>query len=231
MKNLVTLGVIVVAIMLAAPASQPAQGQSGSDSRGLWQAVSTLEQRVEKLEALKTLESPSYYPDAPVRTAMPSAEVNPPHRMMIFEGVETVEVDPAAQDDLDRLRREAEGFQRKVDGMERNLAQRSGTSSYRGTRTDSSRRDEGVLLADYRRKAGKKWGEVKRLEREMNEPKQFIMGHWEGTIITLQTSRNVTQELNKIDRGDKLTWEGRRVREDRDSQEWVVTRIQRVSDY
>ena len=69
---------------------------------------------------------------------------------------------------------------------------------------------------------------MKRLERQLKEPRQVILGHWNDKIITLRTTQDVSRALNRIDTGAYLSWQGRRVREDRDSQEWVVTSIRAV---
>lgn len=234
MRNMVILAAVAAAIVLAAPATHLVRGQ-GDDMHALWQVVSRLEDRVEKLEAIVTLETPGYYEvDVEEMQAPPagrSAESQPPDHLMVFEGLESVEVNPDAQEELKRLTREAEALQRTVDQMERSVTASTTTSSYRGRRTHTARRDEGALLGDYKRKSSKKWGEVKRLEKEIAEPKQLIIGHWENKVITLRTTRDVSNELNKLDRGGKLTWEGRRVREDSDSQEWVVSRVWAVTDY
>jgi hypothetical protein len=83
----------------------------------------------------------------------------------------------------------------------------------------------------YQTQYKKKKGEVARLERELNQPKQIIHGSWEGKIISLQATKDLTGKLNKIDVGGYLTWEGRRIREDEVSQDWVVWNIDRVDPW
>ena len=92
----------------------------------------------------------------------------------------------------------------------------------------SWRQEAGRLLADYEQQLRKKRGEMKKLEREMKEPKQIIHGHWGAKLITLETVRDVSGVLDRMDLGDTLTWKGRRVREDANSQHWVVNSVSRV---
>ena len=73
-----------------------------------------------------------------------------------------------------------------------------------------------------------KRGEVKRLERQLAEPKQLIIGNWEGRVITLQTTRDVSRKLDRIEIGDYVTWHGRVAHQDAESAEWVVASIEKV---
>ncbi len=70
---------------------------------------------------------------------------------------------------------------------------------------------------------------MKRLERQLKEPRQVILGNWDGKLVTLRTTRDESRALNRIDIGGYLSWDGRRVRVDSDSQEWVVTSIKAVA--
>ena len=227
MKNILALVLVGLAIMVAAPAHQSATGQGGyGGDRDVWETINEMDLRLEKLEALAAMESPTYFEQV---ASPPPSRAQRPRRLMIFDAVETIEPDPDAKEELKRLQKEADAFQRTVDQMERSVVASASNRSYRGRRAGpSQRRDKGELLGDYKRKLGQKRGEVRRLERSINEPKQLIIGHWEGKIITLHASKDLTPTLNKLDPGDQLSWEGRRVREDKDSQEWVITRIEAV---
>ena len=152
---------------------------------------------------------------------------------MILDAVETVEADPAGYEELERLQRDVDALDRTVDQMERRSSSMTGSSGgysrgYKNTSSSRRRANAGKLAADYKTKLRTKKGEMKRLERELNEPKQVIHGHWESQIITLETTRDQSRALDRIDRGAYLTWSGRRFSADANSQEWVVTRIEAV---
>ena len=72
---------------------------------------------------------------------------------------------------------------------------------------------------------------MKKLERQLNEPRQLILGNGSGKVITLRTTVDLSRTLDRIDTGSYLTWDGRRVREDEDSQEWVAIRIEPVDEH
>jgi hypothetical protein len=243
-----TAGLIVLAVVLTS-----AIGQTGSDRgaasysthpvvRELQEAVRRNELRIEQLEARAAIKAPTYLDEAIVeeqapRREQPSEAYEMPKRIMILDATETVDPDPEAYEELDRLNRDADALQRTVEQMEQrvtSLSGRGGHGSYRGhgysknLGASRKRTAEAELLADYRHKLRKKKGEVKRLERELREPKQIIHGHWESMIITLETTRDMSRTLDRIEPGGYLTWDGRRLRHDAESQEWVVTRIQSV---
>ena len=100
--------------------------------------------------------------------------------------------------------------------------------SYRSNRVSRQGRAGGDLLADYQKQYRAKKGEMLKLERQLKEPRQVILGNWNGKLVTLRTTRDESRALNRIDTGNHLSWEGRRVREDGDSVEWVVTSITAV---
>jgi predicted RNase H-like nuclease (RuvC/YqgF family) len=152
---------------------------------------------------------------------------------MILDSIESVELDESRQADVERLERDIESLQRTVDNLDRQTASMSGRGGggyrrYKRTSQQRQRASQGELLADYKTKLRQKQGELKRLERELNEPKQLIYGHWEGTLYTLETTRDMSRSLDRISRGDTLTWDGRRLRADGTSAEWVVTRVAAV---
>jgi predicted RNase H-like nuclease (RuvC/YqgF family) len=152
---------------------------------------------------------------------------------MQLDGVDTVQPDPDAYKELDQLTKDVEYMESQVERQKRSVSSTSGSSgyssrSYRSNRTSRQGRAQGELLADYQKQYNQKRGEMKRLERELKEPRQVILGNWNNKIITLRTTQDVSRTLNRIDSGAYLSWQGRRVYEDRDSQEWVVTSIKAV---
>ena len=241
--NFPTVGLLVLAVVLTSAIGQTARDRgAGGDyadrtTRELQETIRQHEARIERLEARAARESPTYLDKGivgqPPPPAPPSGAGRPPKRIMILDAVETVEADPAGYEELERLQRDVDALDRTVDQMERRSSSMTGSSGgysrgYKNTSSSRRRTNAGKLAADYKTKLRTKKGEMKRLERELNEPKQVVHGHWESQIITLETTRDQSRALDRIDRGAYLTWSGRRLSEDANSQEWIVTRIEAV---
>ncbi|MHC4218265.1 MAG: hypothetical protein ACYSU7_07380 [Planctomycetota bacterium] len=243
-SKLAPAGLIVLAVVLASAVGQTGRygsgsGASDSDIRVLQETVRLHGVRIEQLEARAGRASPSYLNElvgdrqAPP-PGPPSGAGRMPTRIMIVDGMEMVEPDPAADQEIENLQREIDALERTVDQKQQRVgSMTSGGSSgyhrrYKNTSSSRRRTSEGQLLADYQTKLRNKKGELKRLERELNEPKQIIHGHWESTIISLETTRDQSRALDRMDQGGYLTWEGRRLSANANSQEWVVTRIEVV---
>lgn len=232
-----------VALLAMSPAqNQPVQATTTDRAvQRLEKAVLELEARLERLEARAAMDSPGFLDGAPAPGAAEAAAApaspgtaaaGPPSRVMRLDSIETAE--PEINDkDLERLRDEVEALERTVGQSDRKMASLTGStggSSYRGrsspdTSESRERRAESEIQAEYKGKLRQKQGELKRLERDMSEPKQIIYGTWDGKIITLRTTRDVSRTLDRIDVGSYLTWEGRRLSEDEASQDWVVTGV------
>jgi len=238
MKRFLALGLVAMALLIAGPPAQTAIGQGSSLDRvvrDLEDTVLKMDIRLERLEALAALKSPSLYAsrDTVIDDDRPARQASAPHWVMQLDGVDTVEPDPDAYKELDQLTKDVQYMERQVERQKRSVSSTSGSSgyssrSYRSNRTNRQGRAQGELLADYQKQYNQKRGEMKRLERELKEPRQVILGNWNNKIITLRTTQDVSRTLNRIDSGAYLSWEGRRVYEDRDSQEWVVTSIKAV---
>ena len=239
MKRILALGLVAMALLFAAPRAEMAIGQGSSLDRAvrdLEDTVLRMDARLERLEGLAAMRSPTLYNsrDTVIDDDGTAPRTSAPQWVMQLDGVDTVEPDPGAYKELDQLRNDVEYMERQVERQKRSVSSSSGSSgyssrSYRSNRTSRQGRAQGELLADYQDQYRHKRGEMKRLERELNEPRQVIIGNWNNKIITLRTTQDVSRTLNRIDTGGYLSWEGRRVREDRDSQEWVVTSIRAVA--
>ena len=240
MKRILALGLVALALLFAAPRAQTAIGQGSSLDRAvrnLEDTVLKMDARLERLEALAAMKSPTLYDprDAVIDDAGTAPQASAPRWVMQLDGVDTVEPDPDAYKELERMKKDVQHLERQVERQKRSVSSSMGVSggggysrSYRSHRTNRQGRAQGELLADYQKQYREKRGEMKRLERQLQEPRQVILGHWNDKIITLRTTKDVSRTLNRIDTGEYLSWEGRRVREDRDSMEWVVTSIKAV---
>jgi hypothetical protein len=240
--SLPSVGLIILAVVMTTAIGQTARdrgaGSYGSDPsvRALEERIYQHEARIERLEARAAQQSPTYLDDDTIEQpprAPRSAAGEPPSRIMILDSIDTVEPDPAGFEELERLERDVDALERTVERMERNVSSMAGSSGgysrgYKNTSSSRRRAAQGELAADYNNKLRKKKGELKRLERELNEPKQILHGHWESQIISLKTTKDQSRALDRIDRGAHLTWSGRRLRADDDSAEWIVTRIEAV---
>ena len=240
MKRILVLGLVALALLFAAPRAQTAIGQGSSLDRAvrdLEDTILKMDVRLERLEALAAMKSPTLYDprDAVIDDDRTARQPSAPRWVMQLDGVDTVEPDPDAYKELDQMKKDVEYLERQVERQKRSVSSTSGSSggyssrSYRSHRTNRQGRAQGELLADYQRQYRQKKGDMKRLERQLNEPRQVILGNWDKKIITLRTTQDVSRTLNRIDTGGYLSWQGRRVREDRDSQEWVVTSIKVVN--
>ncbi len=242
MKRILALGLVVIALLFVAPRARTAIGQGSSLDRvvrDLEDIVLKMDVRLERLEALAAKRSPLLYDprdtmidDEGTGRETPSRS-SAPRWIMQLDGVDTVEADPDAYKELERLQRDVDALYRQVERQKRSVSSTMGSSggysrSYRSHRTNRQGRAQGELLADYQREYKQKRGDMKRLERQLNEPRQLILGNWEGKVISLETTKDVSRVLNRIDTGGFLSWKGRRIREDIDSQEWVVTSIKAV---
>lgn len=200
--------------------------------------IQALNARVERLEARASLKNPTLFDDDEQDQDDEQGNANLPDRILMLDGVETTEPDPEMLEEVDRLFDEAEALERTVESKERSVAsmtsggRRGSYYSGRGPVKDTSgsrrRQSQGKLLADYKVKLRKKQGEAKRLQREYDEPKQIIHGHWGDKIISLRTTKDLSRVLDKMETGDRLTWRGRRLRSDSSSEEWVVLSIKIV---
>ncbi len=236
MKRILVLGLVAVALLFAAPRAQTAIGQGSSLDRAvrdLEDTILKMDVRLERLEALAAMKSPTLYDPRDTVIDDDGTAPQTPRWVMQLDGVDTVEPDPDAYKELVQLKKDVEHLERQVERQKRSVSSTSGSGgyssrSYRSHRTNRQGRAQGELLADYQNQYRQKKGDMKRLERQLNEPRQVILGNWNDKIITLRTTKDVSRTLNRIDTGQYLSWEGRRVREDRDSQEWVVTSIKAV---
>ncbi len=233
------LAIVGAALLLAAPAAEMASGQDSSLDRAvrnLEASILLIDGRIERLEALAAMGSPRYASDIMGSGAgsAASSRSKRPKRVMQLDGVETLEPDEEAYRELDRMRRDVEALERQVESQKRAASSSMGSSSYgsyRSNRVNRRARGQSDLLADYQRQMKQKRGEMKKMERELKEPRQLILGNGGGKVITLRTTVDLSRTLNRIDTGGYLTWDGRRVREDESSQEWVVMRIQPVDEH
>jgi hypothetical protein len=240
MTKPVCLAIVGALLLLAAPAAEMASGQGSSLDRAIRDlegAILLMDGRLERLEAIAAMDSPRYARDiiGDGSGSAASSRSKRPKRVMQLDGVETLEPDEEGYRELERLRRDVEALERQVDSQKKSASSSMSSGgnygSYRSNRVNRRARGQSDLLADYQRQLKQKRGQMKKMEREIKEPKQLILGNGGGKVITLRTTADLSRTLNRIDTGSYLTWEGRRVREDEDSQEWVALRITPVDEH
>jgi predicted RNase H-like nuclease (RuvC/YqgF family) len=224
-------------LALAAPQRAADQPDTNRLVRELTSRVEGLERRVESLEAIAALDRPAMADrlGAAEEPRPGAGGADLPSRIMVLDGVETAVPDSSAAADIERLRDEVESLEKTVNDSQRRITSYRGEDtsggyrSYRDMGPSRRAQAEGEMLAKYKSQLRQKQGELTRLEREANEPRQIIFGNWEGKIVTLRSTKDLSRALDKAETGDYLTWDGRRISEDGASQEWVVTRIEKVA--
>ncbi|MCP3902932.1 MAG: hypothetical protein GY715_04785 [Planctomycetes bacterium] len=61
-------------------------------------------------------------------------------------------------------------------------------------------------------------------------PRQIIMGHDGNTIISLETKTDLERSLEDVQIGDLVTWAGRRVSADDDSESWLIDSVHKAPE-
>ena len=253
-KQSVTTAIVLVVLLIATasgqsgrrelekePSSQNQSRRRPTNIRQIANVIENMESRIERLEARVALTDATIIENAPqLELTEAEKEVNPKDNVLQLLRVELLANDPGDYEKLNDLEEERNALERTVNQMRKKVASMSGrsggsSSGYRGgggskdVSGSRQRAAQGQLLADWQSKYRKKMGEYKRLERELKRPKQIIHGHWGNKVITLRTTKDVSNALNRIDAGDYLTWTGRRLRFDSTSEEWVVTSVRRYN--
>ncbi|MCP3902038.1 MAG: hypothetical protein GY715_00255 [Planctomycetes bacterium] len=59
-------------------------------------------------------------------------------------------------------------------------------------------------------------------------PRQIIMGHDGDTIISLETKTDLARSLEDVKIGDLVTWAGRRLSADNDSESWLIDSVHKA---
>lgn len=91
---------------------------------------------------------------------------------------------------------------------------------------NAERRAHGTTLARYEQQRARKAAELQRLRRRATEPRQIIHGHRGDVLITLETEGDVLGNAQLTPAWRVITWEGRLISGDAESQHWVVERIE-----
>lgn len=241
-SHLIVSGVVLTAVVMAAaigqegrmeaesPASPSMRSRTQSATpQAMLQRIRDLESRVERLEARAMLLGDSNIQIEDRDLTGAELEVEPGENVMQLDGFEIVQPKPEDYERLEQLREEADALGRRVDTMRRKVASLSGSGGYRGSsysrQSSRQRTAQAQLLAQYEKEFRAKEGEAKRLEREIERPKQIVHGHWGSRIISLRTTTDLSSVLSRVDDDAYLTWTGRRMRLDDNAEEWVVTSI------
>lgn len=209
----------------------PRVGQTrGASSANVAKIVEDLQHRVERLEAQAALRDSSFMEARSEGEAALGLEEGA--RAMQLLRFDSLDPDPSGFDRLKELNDEVKSLARTVESERKKLASLSGSGSgFRGNsnnRSGQRRRAQAQLLAEYQANLRKKQGEANRLERDLNSPKQLIHGHrGDNRVITLRTTKDLSGVLSRVDPGQLLKWNGRRLSFDGTTEEWVVSSISR----
>lgn len=93
---------------------------------------------------------------------------------------------------------------------------------------NAERRAEGAVVTRYEQQRARKAAELEKLRRRAVEPRQLIHGHHGDVLITLETEGDVLGNIQPSSAWRVVTWEGRLVSGDADSQHWLVDRIEPI---
>lgn len=88
---------------------------------------------------------------------------------------------------------------------------------------DKQMEDRYATLAHISREKAKK------LEAHEARPKQIIHGHDGNTVFSLESTKDLTEDLASISIGDTVTWTGTRLSADESSESWTITSIRKVN--
>ncbi len=176
--------------------------------------------RVERLERA----TDSYYNSTETPTTGSSR--SPGYRSMVVDGIQQSQERPDHSDEIKQLGREIQAAERTIDSQRRRIASLEGSrSSGRDVRSqlNSQRR----LLSQYQRELTRKQQDLRRLEQAASAPTQIVVGHDGDTLIFLHTETDLSASLTDVSVGDAVTWRGRRVEMEPDSETWLVERVRR----
>lgn len=122
--------------------------------------------------------------------------------------VEPIERNPAALEEVARLRAEARTLDAKAQSLEVEIASLADRREQYDSVNKRQERELREQAAELRTKARRLNGDANRLERQENEPRQRVRV-WDGTIeIILETNRDLSRALSEIPAYGFLTWTG-----------------------
>ena len=220
-----SIAVIPLALFLVL-AVTAGPGSSANQEESLARVVAALRgqldellTRVERLEQA----TDSYYPGLS-DTDTSQVTAARPQRSMVVAGIQPSDHTVDYSVEIQQLRGEMQSLESTINSQRRRVVSLEGSGRGMASQLAAQRR----LLNRYQRELGRKRQELRRLERASGAPKQIVVGHDGGVIIFLHTEVDLSASLGDVSIGDAVTWRGRRVEMEQDSESWLVARIRKV---
>ena len=152
-------------------------------------------------------------------------------RVMLLEAISTLPVDNSLLVEVAKLRAQAEKLDYEIQKLEKAIAEIPKDSySEVAKRNYNQRRNEyKKLMAGYKKDAKQLRARAIRLDRQANETLHEIRG-WDGQrTIILETTRDLSATISRLNPGDFVTWYGERVDMTNDTDRFQVNRIKEVA--
>lgn len=151
-------------------------------------------------------------------------------RVMMLESVSTLPVDNSLLTEAAKLRAEAKKLDGEIKGLERSIA----LSTKTGNKSEDEQRRHRrhamrQLKTTFEQDARKFKAQATRLEKQARETHHEIRG-WDGQrTIILETTRDLSSTISRLNPGDFVTWNGDRVDMTDDTDRFQVTRIKETT--
>ena len=230
---------IVVVSLVASTPGQTRASESASDVAALLERVEDLADRVELLEYAVG----SYAEELEAREGAGgevALEFDRPSnlsesisgRYMRVDGLSVAENTDDHSEEIARLRADVRSLEQTVTSEERALASIQGSGTAGRGAEDRRRRSQAQqrVVSNYKRTLSQRRAELARYEKSQNAQKQILQGNREGRVITLHSEYDLSTDLTDVDVDDFVTWNGRRVEMDQESEVWVVRSVRKIED-
>lgn len=148
-------------------------------------------------------------------------------RVMLLESVSTLPVDNSLLAEAARLRAEAEKLDLDIQRLEKTIAGMPNTGN-KGSdeRRRHQRHSYRQLMLGYEQDAKRLRARATRLDKQAHETRHELQG-WDGQrTIILETTRDLSVTISRLNPGDFVTWQGKRVEMSDNTDRFQVNRIE-----
>lgn len=149
-------------------------------------------------------------------------------RVMLLESVSTLPVDDLMLAEAAKLRAEAKGLDDEIHDLEKAIARIPKTGiTERDEKNLKHRRNEyKQLKLGYEQDAKRFRARATRLDKQAHETRHELQG-WDGQrTIILETTRDLSVTISRLNAGDFVTWQGKRVEMTDNTDRFQVNRIE-----